>query len=153
LRTTAPAAASQINAMRASVGALAGGAAQGGRVGAQAGVVDLDAAVGADTVAAEREARKRQPDLSQLVHVARQLGLVRVGDQVGHGFVAAVRCFAGERAERLFAHPGGVPPQLGEQGVAAPFERGLQRFFLPRGQRHAASPCMPPASPNPRRRV
>src|SRR5690606_33422503 len=68
--------------------ALALEAAHGGRVGLQALGIDGLAAADADAVVAVGEPVERALDLADLVHVARDLRQVDVGDEVPPGLVA-----------------------------------------------------------------
>jgi len=83
------------------VARLALDAARGSGLGVQAFEADAGAAVDADAVAAVGETLARGFDLAQLGHVARQLRLVKIGEQRRDRLVADVVRRPGKLAELL----------------------------------------------------
>jgi hypothetical protein len=119
---------------------LAADAARGAGLGAQALDADIAAAVDAHAVAAVGEAGARGFEAAQLAQVARQVGLVEVGDERRDRFVARVGRRAGDLAEGFAARLGGVAAQLGDQGLPALADQVLQFVGLLRGECHFSSP-------------
>lgn len=118
---------------------LALDAARRGRLGVQPLEADLGAAVDADPVGAFGEALARRLHLAQLPEVARELGIAKVGEQRGNGFVAQVVHRAGELAEALLAQAAGVAPELFQEKGAALLERAAQLVVLPGFHGHSVA--------------
>ena len=119
--------------------ALAGDAALGARLRAQALERDVLAAVHAYTVAAIGHALERGLQRAQLAEVARHLGFADIGEQVRHRLVGDVRCRSSDVRVGLGADPLDVAAQLLEQLVAARVHRVRQFDDLSAVERHGGS--------------
>src|SRR5205085_678472 len=100
---------------------------------------DVAAAVEADAVAALLDALARRLQSPELVQVARQVGLLQIGEQRGDRFIARVGCRPGVLGIGLLARTRRVLAQLGEQHVAPLIDLAAQLLGLLLCQRHDVS--------------